>query len=111
MPTHTWKDVERSVAAQLGGQRNPLSGRNGKHTRGDVILGDYYVEVKHRKRIPFYADFLQATQQAVDENKVLLFVFHQKGSSTNIVMVDLDIFASLLSDARAHRQSAAKLML
>lgn len=42
----TWKQEERKVARALGGERNPLSGSNSRHTGGDVIQTPYYVDCK-----------------------------------------------------------------
>lgn len=46
MTNPAWKQEERKVARALGGERNPLSGSNGKHTSGDVIQTPYYVDAK-----------------------------------------------------------------
>ncbi len=50
MPDKAWKQRERDVAAFFHGERNPLSGRNSKHTGADVIHARLFIEVKLRKK-------------------------------------------------------------
>jgi len=90
MPTKTWKDVERKVCISLGGTRNPLSGINSKHTHSDCLNTKEYVEIKHRKRIPFYTEWLKVQRLAALEKKDGIVVFHQTGSHEYIVMVSLE---------------------
>lgn len=52
MPDTPWKRHERKAAEDLGGKRNPLSGRLGGHTAGDVIHSSLYVECKYSKAFP-----------------------------------------------------------
>jgi len=85
----TWKSVERRICRQLGGQRNPLSGANSRHTSGDIIHDSLYVEIKHRKKIPFYKTFKETVKEAKKEKKIPMVVFHEKGSHDSIVMIKL----------------------
>ncbi len=48
MPNKAWKQRERDVADFFHGQRNPLSGRNSKHTAADVIHDRLFIECKLR---------------------------------------------------------------
>jgi len=50
VPDRAWKQRERDVADFFHGQRNPLSGRNGKHTAADVIHDRLFIEVKLREK-------------------------------------------------------------
>lgn len=52
MNRNTWKSGERKLSKMVGGERNPLSGRNSKHTSADVIHPYLYVEYKHLSNIP-----------------------------------------------------------
>lgn len=46
MTEKAWKQEERKVGQTLGGERNPLSGSNSRHTAGDVIQTPYFVDCK-----------------------------------------------------------------
>ena len=46
MSDKAWKQRERDVAEFFHGQRNPLSGRNSKHTAADVIHDSFFIECK-----------------------------------------------------------------
>lgn len=46
MSNPAWKKEERKIARALGGERTPLSGSNSRHTGGDVIETEYYVDAK-----------------------------------------------------------------
>lgn len=64
VPEKAWKRAERRVAEALGGERTPLSGGASKHTRGDIIHPDLYVEVKRRKDSKMYEDLQSLGQRA-----------------------------------------------
>lgn len=93
MADKTWKKVERKVAKKLNGKRNPLSGSASRHTAGDVIHPLFYVEVKHRKRIPFYKEFEKTIKSAEAENKIPVLVMHEKNRKFDIAMIKLDDLA------------------
>ena len=95
MPDKTWKAVERRVARMFGAQRNPLSGRNSRHTQADIIHDHLYIEVKHRARIPFYRVWLETVEKAKQEGKVPVLILHPKGSDKYIAMVDAEYLARL----------------
>lgn len=50
MADKAWKQREQDVAHFFDGQRNPLSGRNGKHTAAHVIHETLFIECKLRKK-------------------------------------------------------------
>jgi len=98
MPNKTWKQVERNVAKKIGGVRNSLSGKNSKITSGDVIHDIFYIEVKHRKKIPFYAEFKKTMKKAKNEGKIPMVVIHEKFSRNYIVMIDINNLGTLLNE-------------
>lgn len=80
-----WKQVERRVARFLGGERNPTSGGNGRHSRADALLPKpIFVETKHGKaaeallRSPkrLARLFEQVEERAIAEGKVPVVVLH-----------------------------------
>lgn len=85
MPNRPWKSVERRVARELGGERNPLSGGASRHTRGDALLPvPLFVEVKHGSSVPrssFAIErlFGEVETKARAEGKVPVLVLHSKG--------------------------------
>ncbi|MGC9146120.1 MAG: hypothetical protein ACP5GS_08465 [Nitrososphaeria archaeon] len=98
MPDKTWKKVERRVAKMFGTERNPLSGRNSRHTMADVIHDSLYIEVKHRSRIPFYRVWLDVVEKAKQEGKAPVLILHSKGSDKYIAMVDAEYLARLVHE-------------
>lgn len=96
MPNTTWKSLERRVAEVLGGKRNPLSGGQGKHTRGDIIHPDLYVEVKLRKHWAVYDLFMDTRTKAAKEGKTPLAVIHEGSRKHTLAVVDLEWLVKLL---------------
>jgi len=86
----TWKAFELKIAKALGGQRNPLSGKNSKHTAGDVIHPELYVEVKLKSRIPFWNDWTKAKENAKKEGKFPILVFRKKGETGAVAMLPFE---------------------
>ncbi len=91
-----WKRTERRIAKELGGQRNSLSGSNSKVTSGDVIHDRFYVEIKERKRIPFYKVIEETIKNAKQENKIPLIVIHEKGRKNDLVILRLRDFKEVI---------------
>jgi len=78
--TSNWKGRERKVAKYFGGDRTPLSGGNSKHTRGDVIHPQLYVECKHRKRQAVVSLWRDANEKAKQEDgKIPVCCVSEKG--------------------------------
>jgi hypothetical protein len=57
-----WKNVERAIAKEIGGERNPVSGRT-RGWKGDVENDEINVEVKYRSA-PLPKWMLEAVDQA-----------------------------------------------
>ena len=86
-----WKATERKVAAILGGERVPVSGRQ-RGSAPDVSHSWLSIEVKDRKKLPEW--ILDAMSQAVASQKpgqLPIVVLHQAGMehSNNLVVVRL----------------------
>jgi len=96
MKRQSWKRVERKVAKELGGVRNPLSGSPSLHTAGDVIHPDLFVEVKSRSKLPFWETWLNVKERGRVEGKIPILVMHKKGSHDYVVMISLKDFKKLL---------------
>lgn len=91
-PTKTWKSVERKVARKFGTERTPLSGSNSRHTLSDTLHEKYFIEVKHRKRIPFFKTFRESLESAKKEGKTPIVIFKEKGAKFEILMIRVDDF-------------------
>lgn len=89
LPNKSWKDTERKAAKAFGGERNPLSGRSGKHTAADVIHPSLFIEVKHPKRIPAHTLWEKTKELAKAEGKVPVIVLKEKGKREEIVICRL----------------------
>lgn len=92
----TWKSLERKVAKLLGGTRTPLSGGSSKHTRGDVIHPDFYVECKLRKRMAVWSLFRETEILAKREGKMPVVVLKEKGKKGELVVLRLTDFVELI---------------
>jgi len=75
----TWKNFELKVAKDLGGERNPLSGRSSKHCYGDVIHPYFTVEVKYNEFLPLCRLFSEVEAEAKKVGKIPLIAFKVKG--------------------------------
>lgn len=86
----TWKNVEREVAARLGGERIPVSGRQ----RGDApdISHDWLsIEVKHRKSaVPkWQLEGMKQAEASVRGNQLPILIIHAKGQRFDDCLVQL----------------------
>jgi len=94
---NTWKALERKCAKALGGMRNPLSGTNSRHTAGDIIHPDYYVECKLRKKWAITSLFLEVKEHARKEQKIPLLVIKEKGKHGELVVMAMSDFIRLIN--------------
>jgi len=80
MGTHApWKRAESAVAARLGGERIPVSGR-GRGDAPDVAHPRLSVEVKHRAALPgWLVDAMRQAKAASRDGRTPLVVLHPKG--------------------------------
>lgn len=79
MTNATWKKAERRVAAILGGQRVPVSGR-GRGDQPDVEHERLSIEVKHRQRLPAWLhDAMSQAEAAARDGKLPVVVLHETG--------------------------------
>jgi len=97
MADKAWKRAERAVAKKVGGSRNPLSGRAGGHTRGDVIHPDLYVEVKQRARFSVLSLMRDTEDKARKEGKKPVVVLHERRARTRYYLIPEKMFLELLN--------------
>ena len=90
MTQKTWKAVELRIAKLFGTYRTPLSGISSRHTKSDTLHKNLFVEVKHKKKIPFLKLFKETIKKAREEKKIPLVVFVERNSRTPIVMCDIN---------------------
>lgn len=96
MADKSWKRDERTVADMLGGKRVALSGGRGAHSRADVLVPGWFIEVKRRA---FYrgAAWLQTARvKAAREDRRGALVVHVANSREWLVVVSLEDFEQLL---------------
>ena len=96
MTDKSWKKAERTVAHKLGGTRNPLPGRSGGHTSGDVIHPALYVEVKQRARFAVLSTMRDTEEKAKKENKIPVLVLHEKGKKKRYYVVPESYIVKIL---------------
>ena len=91
MPNQSnWKGKERWWARYFGGDRNPLSGSNSKHTSGDMIHNTIYVEVKHRQRQAIISLYRDTAKKAKREGKIPVCCVSEKGMRGGLVVCHSD---------------------
>ena len=93
----TWKNFELKVAKDLGGERNPLSGRSSKHCYGDVIHPYFTVEVKYNEFLPLCRLFEEVRAEANKVGKIPLIAFKVKGQEGYLYAVSNKIFLEMIS--------------
>ncbi|MDG6927744.1 MAG: hypothetical protein JRN10_00850 [Nitrososphaerota archaeon] len=96
MTDKVWKQEERRIARAFGTERTPLSGSNSKMTQSDTLHPKFYIEIKHRKQVPFYKVFLETDKKAKDEGKIPMVVLHESKRQKRIVMISLEDFVKLV---------------
>ena len=85
-----WKQRERDVADFFHGQRNPLSGRNSKHTAGDVIHEKLFIEVKLRRTHTAVSLWDQVNRLAEKEDKTPVVCLCEKNRPGFWILVHSD---------------------
>ena len=74
-----WKSCERKIAALLGGERVPVSGRGRGHSP-DIRHERLSIEVKNRKRLPAWiVNAMKQAEACAQEGQLPLVVLHQDG--------------------------------
>jgi len=104
MPDKSWKRAERAVAKKLGGARNPLSGRSGGHSSGDVIHSTLYVEVKQRAHFALFTLFRDTAKKARKEGKTPVVVLHERGRKTRLYIVSEKTLLELLKSSHKEKE-------
>lgn len=105
MADKLWKQVERRVAELLGGERVPITGRQGS----DILHPWLAVEVKERKNFPRYVRkwLNQACIGAIvgqkqdGEDRLPIVVWHEKDTThaNDVVMMYLGDFIDWFGDS------------
>jgi hypothetical protein len=96
-PMKSWKEAERRIAAILGGERVPVSGR-GRGDAPDIDHPVLSVEVKSRATIPrWITDALEQAESASREGRMPAAVLHpdQGRYADPLVVCRLSEFAQL----------------
>ena len=90
-----WKARERQIARFFNGTRNPLSGGNSRHTRGDVIHEKLYVEIKSRKKHSAVSLWDETKVLADREGKTPVVVLAEKGRPGFWILCHSDDFVKI----------------
>lgn len=105
MTTHrnTWKRMEREIAKDVGTERNPLSGINGKHTASDTLHPNLYIECKYSNAFPKYIlDFEEDIRKAEIEDKIPMRVYRRKGIRGEFVLLRWEDLLKFMSWGYTH---------
>ncbi|MGD0626599.1 MAG: hypothetical protein ABSB32_18035 [Thermodesulfobacteriota bacterium] len=95
MTDKAWKQRERDVAGFFHDQRNPLSGRNSKHTGADVIHGRLFIECKLRKKHTAVSLWDEVKILAEKEEKTPVVVLCEKGRPGFWILIHNEDFMKL----------------
>jgi len=90
-----WKAAEYRAAKALGGLRIALSGGRGAHSKGDVELPGWLVEVKYRKRFSVFPTFLELENKANIDGKNALLILTQKNTSIQLAVMRIEYFKEM----------------
>ena len=96
----TWKLVERKIAAILGGERVPVSGRQ-RGSAPDIEHSHLSIEVKHRKSLPSWIhDAMDQAQASKRGEQLPVVILHGKNMEyrNSMVLVRLDDFCEWYGD-------------
>lgn len=81
MTDKLWKSIERKVAAFIGGERVPVSGRQ-RGFSPDVRHPLFSIEVKHKQELPAWLfDALEQAEKSKTGEQIPLVILHEKGQS------------------------------
>jgi hypothetical protein len=95
MADKSWKARERQVASFFNGQRNPLSGRSGKHTAADVIHETLFIECKLRKKHTVVSLWDETKALADKDGKTPVIALCEKNRPGFWIMVRSEDFLKL----------------
>lgn len=92
MTDKTWKSAERKIAALLGGERVPITGR----TRGsapDITHDTLSLEVKHWKKFPdWLKDAMEQAVMSASPDQIPTVVLHEAGSAYDKSLTFMPIY-------------------
>lgn len=108
MNRNTWKQGERRTAAAFGSKRNPLSGRNGKHSRSDTLHPKLYLECKHTKASALHSLFTSIKLRADKEKKTPVLVSRQTHSKLVLVTCLLDDLPTVAAEYVSEKRKCPK---
>lgn len=100
MGTGNWKAVERGIAAILGGERVPVTGRQ-RGSAPDISHRIFAIEVKNRKALPDWMHDAMAQAEASKRGEQLpIAIFHEVGQEygKSFVMIRLQDFQEWYGD-------------
>ena len=79
MTNPAWKRTERQIAAIIGGQRVPVTGR-GRGDAPDIAHPRLSLEVKHRRTLPgWLLDAMSQAEAASRDGRIPVAVLHRHG--------------------------------
>lgn len=98
----TWKATERKVAAILGGERVPVTGRQ-RGSAPDIAHSVWSIEVKHRKTLPEWIhDAMSQAKASIRGEQTPIVILHENGMrhADNYVVMRLADFQALLGEPK-----------
>jgi len=103
----TWKNTERKIAAIVGGERVPITGRQ-RGSAPDVAHEWLGIEVKHKANLPAWLHDAMAQAVACSDNgeKLPIVILHEKGRrhDDDFVVVKLSDFVKWFGGEDATRE-------
>ena len=93
-----WKACERKIAALLGGERVPVSGR-GRGYSPDIRHERLSIEVKSRKKLPAWVeDAMKQAEASAKDEQLPIVALHQDGRryADSLVVLRFEDFSDYL---------------
>lgn len=95
MTDKTWKSAERKIAALLGGERVPITGRS-RGSAPDIRHDTLSLEVKHWQKFPeWLKDAMQQAEMSATTGQIPTVVLHEKGSAYDRCLTIVPLFGMI----------------
>jgi len=94
----TWKAFERTVAADFGTKRTPLSGSNGGVTSADTLHKKLFIEAKLRNKFSVHGLYQKTKELAKKENKTPVVAIKQKGCRGYLLVISPEDLETILNE-------------
>lgn len=91
----TWKSAERKIAALLGGERIPITGR-ARGNAPDIQHDTLSLEVKHWKKFPAWLlDAMDQAEKSATSDQIPTVILHEANSAYDKSLTIMPLFGTI----------------